>query len=84
MRYAAKRDTTEEPIVRALRKVGALVLRLDKFDLLVFYKGSLFMLDAKGRYTPTTMAQDALTAAGWPLVYVRTELEALRAIGAIS
>lgn len=83
MRRAAKRDTTEPAIVRALVQVGAQVLRLDAFDLLVYFRGRLFMLDAKspgGRQTPS---QATLVQAGWPLVFVETETAALQAIGAV-
>jgi hypothetical protein len=59
------------------------VERLDLFDLLVLYRGKLFMLDAKtgkGRATPV---QARLSQQGWPLAYVKSEIEALRAIGAV-
>jgi len=83
MRRAAKRDTTEREIVAALRKVGALVLRLDRFDLLVFYRGRMFMFDAKTGKGRATLTQMALIVEGWPLQYVRSEIDALKAIGAI-
>jgi len=83
MRRAAKRDTTEREIVAALRKVGALVLRLDRFDLLVFYRGRFFMFDAKTGKGRATFAQETLIAEGWPLSYVRSPIEALALIGAI-
>lgn len=88
MRRAAKRDTTEIEIVAALRKVGALVLIEDTFDLLVWYHNDLFMLDAKTPHgkkrTFTKQAsQERLIRDGWPLVFVRDAEEALRAIGAI-
>ena len=81
MRRAAKRDANEMEIVNALRQVGALVMHLDKFDLLVCYRGRLFMLDAKTRFGRTTMAQERLTEDGWPLMYVRDAYQALDAIG---
>ena len=82
-RYAARRDANEGVIVKALRKAGAKVMRLDKFDLLVCYRGRLFMLDPKMPKGRPTEAQDDLTADGWPLTYVRDEMAALRAIGAV-
>jgi hypothetical protein len=82
-RYAARRDETEAGIVKALRQAGAHVLRLDLFDLLVLYRGKVFMLDAKAVKGRATKAQQAMTAAGWPLTYVRDEIAALRAIGAV-
>lgn len=81
MRRAARRDTTEKPIVKALRQVGAQVLHLTEFDLLVLYRGKLFMLDAKTGKGRTTLTQAALLAKGWPLCFVRDEMEALAAIG---
>lgn len=82
-RWNARRDKNEKPIVRALKQAGAQVMRLDAFDLLVLYRGKLFMLDPKTAKGRTTSAQDELTAEGWPLCYVKDEIEALRAIGAI-
>lgn len=82
-RWNAKRDQNEGPIVDALESAGALVLRLDAFDLLAYFRQELFMLDAKmprGRATPR---QVELIQAGWPLMYVRDEIAALKAIGAM-
>lgn len=82
-RWNAKRDANEPGIVRALQQVGAKVLRLDAFDLLVWYRGALFMLDAKMPTGRTTLAQDELLEDGWPLRMVVDEMSALRAIGAV-
>lgn len=89
MRRAACRDSTEADIIDALRKVGALVETLDKWDLQVFYRGRLFMLDAKtphgkARRFKTQSSQERLVREGWPLIFVRDAEEALRAIGAIA
>lgn len=83
MRRAAKRDTTEPAIVAALLQVGASVLRLDAFDLLVLYRSHLFMLDAKSPGGRQTASQQRLIAGGWPLTFVETPIGALRCIGAI-
>jgi hypothetical protein len=83
-RWNAKRDANEPDIVRALEQVGAKVLRLDSFDLLVLFRGTLFMLDAKMPTGRTTLAQDDLLADGWPLHMVVDEISALRAVGAVS
>jgi predicted deacetylase len=80
-RYAAKRDATEVDIVKALRQVGADVLLLGAFDLLVLFRGSLFMLDAKSRTGRPTASQRRLSQRGWPLHYVRTPEDALQVIG---
>lgn len=87
MRYAAKIDTTQPAIVEALRQVGAKVLHVrNPFDLLVAFRGRLFMLDPK---TPQSKkgtirkkpSQLKLEAEGWPLQYPRSVEEALQAIG---
>lgn len=82
MRRAAKRDLTEPAIVDALRQVGAQILRLGPFDLLVLFRGKLFMLDSKSRHGRPTSTQAALIALGWPLTFVETPEAALEAIGA--
>lgn len=82
-RYAARRDQNERPIVKALRKAGALVMQLGKFDLLVYYRGTLFMVDPKMPKGKPTKAQQTLIDQGWPLRFVRDEIAALKAVGAI-
>ena len=82
-RWDAKRDANEAQIVRALEKAGADVLRLDVFDLLVLYRGKLFMLDAKVPTGRATARQNQLCSLGWPLRYVQDEIAALKAIGAL-
>lgn len=82
-RWNARRDANERPIVRALRQAGAQVLLLDDFDLLVWYRKRLSMLDPKTRHGRPTKGQQALIDAGWPLQFVEDEMAALRAIGAI-
>ena len=70
--------------MQALRKVGALVMHLNEFDLLVYRRGLLFMMDAKTGTAGTTLAQERLIADGWPLELVRSELDALAVVGATS
>lgn len=90
-RFAAKRDVTEPGICLALKQAGADYILLDKFDLLVLYRGQLYMLDAKtprgkgpkGSQGRTTSAQDDLLKRGWPLRMVVDEMAALKAIGAV-
>lgn len=80
-RYAAKRDASEAAIVQALAAVGAQVIRLEPFDLLVLHQGRLWMLDAKtGTERMRTKTQQRLVAEGWPLHFVTTPDEALRVI----
>ncbi len=81
MRRAAKRDDTERDILLALTAVGAEFLCLDVFDILVWFRGQLFMLECKtGRGRPTP-SQARLERRGWPLHVVRSPVEALAAIG---
>ena len=82
-RWNPRRDQNEKAIVDAIERTGARVMRLDTFDLLIWYRGALYMLDAK---TPTgrpTKAQQRLIDDGWPLHFVPDELSALRQIGAL-
>jgi len=82
-RYGAKRDRSEADILAALVKVGADYLLLDAFDVLVWHRGHLTMLEVK---TPkigrTTSSQKDLVQRGWPLRFVNTPEQALAAIGA--
>ena len=87
-RYDARRDSTELAIREALTCVGALYIQLDKFDLLVLYRGKLTMLDCKtprGKRGTTirTASQQKLLDLGFPLKFARTPEEAAKAIGAI-
>lgn len=83
---ARKRDANEAEIVKALRKVGASVIRISEKgapDLVVFYRGIVSLLEVKSRLGAATMAQDATKAQGWPVVTVRSVDDGLRAVGAI-
>ncbi len=81
--YRTRRDATEPEIRRALVQVGASFIMLDPFDLLVLFRGRITMLECKTKKGKATRSQELLTQAGWPLVYVRTPDEALKAIGAM-
>lgn len=91
MRRAANADSTQKPIIDALKKVGAGVKRITSpdgagcWDLLAGFRGRDFKLEVKGPKTPVTDAQLELhrTWPGAPTYVVRTPLEALQAIGAI-
>lgn len=55
MRYGARRDKNEPPIVEALRRVGCLVQLLDGRDipdLLVGFRGVWWLLEVKGEAGP--------------------------------
>ena len=81
MRYAAKRDATEESIVQALELAGCLVLKLDRFDLLVKRGTKLYMIDCKSPGGRPTLSQEKLIAYGWPLHYAETPEAALEIVG---
>jgi hypothetical protein len=75
-----RRDASEQPIVDALRAVGADVTRISGKgapDLLVRYRGRLNAFEVK---TGKGKQTDAQTVTDWPIV--RTVDEALQAIGA--
>jgi len=82
-RYNAKRDANERPIVEAYRRAGAKVLLLDQVDLLVLYKGKLFLREVKMPNGRLTKAQERLIAEGWPVECVEDPIEALKGIGAV-
>jgi len=82
-RWAAKRDACEADIVEALRQAGALVLHLNKFDLLVYVprRQAFYMLDCKGDEGRITESQQQLLDDGWPLKFIGSPQEALKLIG---
>ncbi len=82
-----RRDLTEPAIVQALRKAGALVIRISEKgapDLLCFYRGKVVLLECKSRLGQATLAQDETSQAGWPVVTVRDAIAALKAVGALA
>jgi len=84
MRYDAKRDSNEAEIICALHQVGAKVMQLDEFDLLVGFRDKLFMLEVKTK-TGRLNAKQARLFRDWAghIWIVRSVDEALRRIGAI-
>lgn len=90
MRRKAKRDTSEAPIIIALRMVGATVHQVNDPglpDLLVGFRGETFLLEVKTKkWSKFTPLQDEFME-GWrggTVAKVRTVDEALIAIGAVS
>lgn len=92
MRYAARKDANQGPIVEGLRAVGATVDILDgrgRPDLLVGYRGRNWLLEVKDPAQPPSARQ--LTPAqrewhaGWrgQKAVVETLEEALVVIGAV-
>jgi len=80
-----KRDLAEPGIVRALLQAGALVFRVSERgapDLVCYHRGAVYLFEVKTGKGRTTAAQATARAVGWPVVVVRTPLEALQAIGA--
>ncbi len=85
-RWNARRDANEASIVKALKQVGASVARISEPgmpDLIVWYRGSVFLLEIKTATGRATKAQEARSTEGWPVVTARTENAALKAIGAM-
>lgn len=89
MRWAAKRDSNEPEIVKALERAGWTVVKVsDKGvpDLLCFRRGVVKMLEVKGPDGALTPAQvETFTRIHAALVtvhVVRTPEEALMAVGA--
>ena len=80
-RYANRRDANEPEIVEALRKVGASVMQLNEFDLLVGFRGNDYKIEikaAKGKLTDSQKKFDEWN--GSPLYICRTIDEAMGVI----
>lgn len=87
-RYAAQRDHTEPPIIRALEQVGAQVEQMkEPCDLLVRFRSRVFALEVQGgKRTGTGKRKEKQLTflRDWEIPIVQTPDEALRAIGAIT
>ncbi len=82
---ARRRDANEAAIVQALRAIGAKVRQISAPgvpDLLVLYRGQVTLIECKTKLGSATLAQELLSAEGWPVVVVRTPEAALQAIQA--
>ena len=77
-----KRDANEREIIDALQSIGAKVIQLDRFDLLVKYKEKIFLIEVKSKTGKLTESQQELIDDGWPLNIVRTVEQAYNVIGA--
>jgi hypothetical protein len=82
--FAKRRDKNEPEIVAALKKLGAKVERLDMVDLLVNYKGKIYLLEVKTENGKLTKKQESLIEEGWPIHIVRDIGAAYLAVGAIA
>ena len=82
-RFATRRDSVEPSIIKALRRVGADCILLDTWDVLILFRGQLFMLDCKSHRGRITASQQDLIDRGWPLKFAKTPEDALKVIGAV-
>ena len=79
---ARKVDTTQASIVDALRDAGCLVLVVNgAIDLLVCRGKQNYILECKGASLRWTQTQKRMVGEGWPITFVRTPADALRAVG---
>lgn len=87
MRHRVSLDANHAEIVRSLRAVGARVIELARLgaspDLLVYFRGRVYVAELKDGSNGLEPSQKALIADGWPLCVWRSVDEALRGIGAI-
>ena len=91
MKYARRKDTNHNPIVRDLRAVGAEVKETYQFpkmlDAIVGFRGRLFWADIKMGKGGLTEAEreliEGFARVGVRLYVWRTSDEALRDIGAL-
>lgn len=90
MRSGGNPDSTQDGIVKALRKCGATVVFTTQLgrgapDLLVGFRRRTFLLEVKGPKTPLEQHQVEWHQSwrGQPVDVVRTPLEALQAVGAV-
>lgn len=83
-RYAKKRDSNERPIIEALESAGAEVWVLDRpVDLLIRFRRQWHLMEVKTEKGRLTDEQEKfVTSTGCPVV--RTPMDALKAIGAVS
>jgi hypothetical protein len=85
-RYAARTDSTQADIIKALTKVGAKVWKIKwPVDLLVTFKGLLYGVECKrdDKAKLTKDQQEFFRHCGAMAVRANTPEEALRGIGAI-
>ena len=79
-----RRDTTEPEIEQALFAAGARIVKIDSpCDLLVLFRGDLFMLEIKSKGGKLRPIQTMAIEAGWPITVCFDADDALKAIGAV-
>ena len=82
--FAKRRDANEPEIVQALVQVGAKIERLDVVDLLVNFKGKIYLIEVKTENGKLTKKQQQMLDDGWPIHIARDAGAALLAVGAIA
>lgn len=84
--YAAKRDSNETQIVNALQAVGAVVYRISSpgmADLVVAWRGNVFLLECKTKKGKLTETQQAMRCDWDEYIHIVRDIEtALHVIGA--
>jgi hypothetical protein len=84
VRRAARIDVTQQEIVRALRRAGALVWIVGKeIDIVCQFRQRIVLMDAKRPKGRLTVTQERMQRDGWEIAFPASAEEALRAIGAV-
>lgn len=85
MRRRPRLDSTHGEVVHALRQVGARVVSLaalgdDVPDLLVCWRGRLFLMEVKTPKQGKLSTGQSAFHASWPVEVVRSGIEAVEAL----
>ncbi len=85
MRRTHRTDTTQTAIVAALRGVGCRVWIVGaEIDLVCWFRGTVYLIDTKGKGGRMTARQKTLVADGFPIHFPTTAEEALAVVGAVA
>jgi Holliday junction resolvase len=79
-RFDARRDEPERLIVKGLQAIGCQVLRIENPDLLILYRGQLWLIEVKSPTGRQTRIQRRLVESGWPIHTVQTLVEAVAVV----
>jgi hypothetical protein len=85
-RYANKRDTAEQTIVKALEDMSCLVIRMDKpVDLLVQIPGvrQIILAEVKTGKGKLTEEQEAFISRGWEVWILRDVQDAINMVNMV-
>lgn len=81
--YDNRRDANESEIIKAFKKAGAGVWKLDRpFDLLICIGEILFLVEVKNGHADLNEAQQEL-AQDWPVNIIRSPIEAVAFVSSI-